>query len=140
RARGLRQRRDPRNLGRLRRRGRRPDREDRGPRARDRGPAGLMELGTDTKAVLLAAGIFFLWALLLGVWKYRQMATSPEGQSHPYVDIAHRAALLYSFAGVLLAVFVELSGWSEAVNLIAAFAVIGFMVMALSGYVYEGIR
>jgi hypothetical protein len=99
-----------------------------------------VELGTDTKAVLLAAGIFFLWALLLGVWKYRQMATSPEGHSHNYVDIAHRAALLYSFAGVLLAVFVELSGWSQTVNLIAAFAVIGFMAMALSGYMYEGVR
>src|SRR4029079_19511949 len=120
-------------------RGRRPDREDRGPRARDRGPAGLMELGTDTKAVLLAAGIFFLWALLLGVWKYRQMAASPEGQAHPYVDVAHRAALLYSFATLLVAVVVELSGWSEAVNLIAAFAVIAFFVGALAGYISHGL-
>jgi hypothetical protein len=32
-----------------------------------------VELGADTKAVLLAAAAMFLWALLLGVWKYRQM-------------------------------------------------------------------
>ena len=98
-----------------------------------------MELGGDTKAVLLAAGLIFLGALLLGVWKYRQMAANPEGLAHPYVDVAHRAALLYSFATLLIAVFVELSGWSTAVNLIAAFAVIAFFVGAVSGYVYNGI-
>src|SRR5690348_16923910 len=99
-----------------------------------------MELGGDTKAVLLAAGLIFIWALLLGVWKYRQMAASPEGRAHFYVDTAHRAALLYSFATLLLATFVELSGFSEAVNLIAAFAVIFFFVAAIAGYVTQGIR
>src|SRR3954452_9030813 len=98
-----------------------------------------MELGGDTKAVLLAAGLIFIAALLLGVWKYRQMAASPEGRAHPYVDIAHRAALLYSFATLLVATFVELSDWSEAVNLIAAFAVIGFFVAAIGGYIYHGL-
>ena len=91
-----------------------------------------MELAGDTKVVLLFAGLIFLWALLLGVWKYRGMATSPDGLAHPYVDTAHRAALLYSFATLLIAAFVELSGWSEAVDLIAAFALIVFFVLALS--------
>jgi hypothetical protein len=99
-----------------------------------------MELGSDTKAVLLAAGLIFIGALLLGVWKYRGMAASPEGLAHPYVDVAHRAALLYSFATLLIAVFVELSGWSTAVNLIAAFAVITFFVGAIVGYISHGIR
>ena len=99
-----------------------------------------MELGGDTKAVLLAAGLIFLGALVLGVWKYREMAANPDGLAHPYVDTAHRAALLYSFATLLIAVFVELSGWSTAVNLIAAFSVIAFFVGAISGYVYHGIR
>ena len=98
-----------------------------------------MELGGDTKAVLLAAGLIFLWALLLGVWKYRQMASSPEGLAHPYVDTAHRAALLYSFATLLIATFVELSGWSETVDAIAAFAVIAYFVAAIAGYVSHGI-
>jgi hypothetical protein len=97
-----------------------------------------MELGGDTKAVLLAAGLIFIGALLLGVWKYRGMATSPEGLAHPYVDVAHRAALLYSFATLLVAVFVELSGWSTAVNVIAAFAVIAFFVGAVAGYIWHG--
>ena len=99
-----------------------------------------MDLGSDTKAVLLAAGLIFIGALVLGAWKYRQMAASPDGVAHPYVDVAHRAALLYSFATLLIAVFVELSGWSTAVNLIAAFAVIAFFVGAISGYIYHGIH
>jgi hypothetical protein len=99
-----------------------------------------MELGGDTKAVLLTAGLIFIGALVLGIWKYRGMATSPEGLAHPYVDVAHRAALLYSFATLLIAVFVELSGWSTAVNLIAAFAVITFFVGAIVGYISHGIR
>jgi hypothetical protein len=99
-----------------------------------------MEIGSDTKAVILAAGLIFLWALLLGVWKYRQMATSEDALAHPYVDIAHRAALLYSFATLLLATFVELSGFSVAVNLIAAFVPIFFFVAAITGYSIHGAR
>ena len=99
-----------------------------------------MDLGADTRAVLLAAGLIFLWALLLGVVKYRQIAASPEAQAHPYIDVAHRAALLYSFATLLLAAFVELSGWSETVDVIAAFAVIAFFVAAIGGYLVHGIR
>jgi hypothetical protein len=97
-----------------------------------------VELGGDTKAVLLAAGLIFIWALLLGVWKYRQMAASPDGLAHPYVDTAHRAALLYSFATLLIATFVELSGFGEAVNLVAAFAVIAFFAAAIAGYTVHG--
>lgn len=66
----------------------------------------FVELADDTRVVLLAAGLIFLWALLLGVWKYRGMAASLEGLAHPYVDVAHRAALLYSFATLLIAAFV----------------------------------
>jgi len=99
-----------------------------------------MELGSDTKAVVLAAGLIFLWALLLGVWKYRQMAASEEALAHPYVDIAHRAALLYSFATLLLAAFVELSGFATAVNLLAAFVPIFFFAAAIVGYSVHGWR
>jgi hypothetical protein len=99
-----------------------------------------VDLGGDTRAVLFAAGLIFLLALLLGVWKYRQMSASPEGRAHPYVDTAHRAALLYSFATLLVATFVELSGFSSAVNLIAAFAVIGFFLAAIGAYIEHGLR
>lgn len=97
-----------------------------------------MEIGSDTKAVVLAAGLIFLWALLLGVWKYRQIVASEDAQAHPYVDIAHRAALMYSFATLLLAAFVELSGFATAVNLIAAFVPIFFFAAAIAGYTVHG--
>ena len=90
--------------------------------------------------MLLAAGLMFMAALLLGVWKYRQMATSETHLAHPYVDTAHRAALLYSFATLLVAVFVELSGWSELVDLIAAGVLYFFFVMAVVSYAIHGLR
>ena len=99
-----------------------------------------MELDGDTKAVLLLAAAMFLWALLLGVMKYRQILASPEGQAHPYTDIAHRAALLYSFALLLIATFVELSGWGTVVNLLAAGAMALFFFAAVFGYNVHGLR
>ena len=89
---------------------------------------------------VLASGLIFLWSLVLGIWKYRQMATSPDHVAHPYVDIAHRAALLYAFATMLLAVFVELSAWPTWVNLTAAAVVVAFFVLAIATYVAHGIR
>lgn len=96
------------------------------------------DLGIDTKLTLLAAGLIFLLALGLGVWKYQQMATADNHLAHPYVDIAHRAALLYSFATLLLAAFVELSGWPTWVNLTAAMVVVFFFVAAIASYIIHG--
>ena len=99
-----------------------------------------MQLGDDTTAVLAAAGLMFMWALALGVVKYRQMATSENALAHPYIDTAHRAALLYSFATLLVATFVELSSWSTLVNLIAAGAIIFFFAAAVVSYMVHGLR
>jgi hypothetical protein len=99
-----------------------------------------VDLGGDTKAVLLAAAAMFLWALLLGVVKYRQILASEEGLAHPYTDIAHRAALLYSFALLLIATFVELSGWGTVTNLLAATAMSIFFFASVAGYTYHGWR
>ncbi len=97
-------------------------------------------LGLDTKVTLLAAGLIFLLALVLGVWKYRQIMAADDHRAHPYVDIAHRAALLYSFATLLLAVFAELSAWPTWVNLTAAGVVIFFFVGAILTYIEHGAR
>lgn len=97
-------------------------------------------LGLDTRITLLAAGLIFLLALVLGVWKYRRIMTSADHRAHPYVDIAHRAALLYSFATLLIAVFVELSAWPSWVNLTAAGVVVFFFVGATLSYIEHGAR
>ncbi|OZF01656.1 hypothetical protein [Rhodococcoides fascians] len=96
-------------------------------------------LGIDTKILLLLAGLILLWALGLGVWKYRQMATSPTALAHPYVDIAHRAALMYSFATLILAALAEFSGFPTAVNLIAGLVVTFFFVAAIASYMVHGL-
>ena len=80
----------------------------------------------------------FLMALVLGVWKYKQMATSADHLAHPYVDTAHRAALLYSFATLLVAAFVEFSGWSQLVDLICAGILYFFFFGAVVGYALHG--
>lgn len=99
-----------------------------------------MELRSSTEVILLMAGLIFLGALVLGVLKYQQMATTENHLAHPYIDVAHRAGLLYSFATLLVAVFVELSAWSETVNLIAAGALVFFFVTVTIGYAVFGIR
>jgi hypothetical protein len=97
-------------------------------------------LGLDTTITLLAAGLIFLLALGLGVWKYRQIMVADDHRAHPYVDIAHRAALLYSFATLLVAVFVELSAWPGWVNLTAAMILVFFFVAAITEYIVHGLR
>jgi len=95
-------------------------------------------LALDTKITLLAAGLIFLLALVLGVWKYRQIILADDHRAHPYVDIAHRAALLYSFATLLIAVFVGLSAWPAWVNLAAAMVLVFFFVGAIAAYIVHG--
>ncbi len=97
-------------------------------------------LPIDVKITLLSAGLIFLLALVLGVWKYRQVLISPEHRAHPYVDIAHRAALLYSFAALLVAVFVQLSVWPAWVNLTAAMVLVFFFVFAILSYIVHGLK
>lgn len=103
-------------------------------------PLQLIEFGMDTRLVILAAGLMFLWALLLGVVKYRQILASPEGQAHPYTDIAHRAALLYAFALMLIAVFVQLSAWRMTIDLAAAGVLAFFFFAAVASYMGHGLR
>lgn len=99
-----------------------------------------MVLGTATGVTLFAAGLIFLLALILGIWKYRQMAAGPDHLAHPYVDIAHRAALMYSFSTLLVAVFVQLSAWPAWVNLTAAMVLVFFFVVAIAAYIQHGLR
>ncbi len=99
-----------------------------------------MVLGTATVITIFAAGLIFLLALILGMWKYRQMAVNPDHLAHPYVDIAHRAALLYSFSTLLVAVFVQLSAWPMWVNLTAAMVLVFFFVVAIAAYIQHGFR
>jgi hypothetical protein len=92
------------------------------------------------KLAVFASGAFFLTGLLTGVWKFRWMAIAPKHQAPPYVDIAHRAALMYSFACLVIAKFLEFSPFSETVNLASAGGPIAFFAIAVGTYVLLGHR
>lgn len=99
-----------------------------------------MVIGTPTALVLLVAGLLFLTALGLGVWKWQAMVGSPDGLAHPYIDIAHRSALLYAFATAMIAIFVELSSWPTVVDVVAVTVILVMFVITIANYVVHGIR
>ncbi|RLQ20846.1 hypothetical protein DWB85_15740 [Seongchinamella sediminis] len=94
---------------------------------------------TAYQLAVIAAGVFFLNGLLTGVWKYIQIANSEDGKAHPYVDIAHRASLLYSFAAILIANFVQISRLSDIVELVATGLLITYFALAILSYMVQGL-
>jgi len=91
------------------------------------------------KITLLSAGLFFLTGLLTGVLKYRQIMTSENAQAHPYIDVCHRASLLYAFAAILLLKFVEISRLPTTLELIAVCAILVYFASAILTYLVHGL-
>jgi hypothetical protein len=85
------------------------------------------------------AGIFFMVGLLTGAWKFSCMMKSKDFKAPYYVDIAHRAALLYSFAAILIAVFAYFSVFSRWVNVLATVAPLLFFAIAIVNYIKLGV-
>ena len=98
-------------------------------------PAALSSAQT---VCLLAAGLFLLAGLLSGVWKYWGILRSPEHRAPVYVDIAHRASLLYSFACLVMMKLVEYSPYSTTVQIAATTVPIFFFAVAVGSYVWHG--
>lgn len=88
---------------------------------------------------VISAGIFFMTGLLTGVWKYVAIARSDNATAPAYVDIAHRASLLYSFAALLLGQFAALSAYSAEVNYGAAAIPLALFAAAIGGYIVHGV-
>lgn len=93
----------------------------------------------EVKVALGFGGIFFLTGLLTGIWKYSHMSTSKKHEAPTYVNIAHRAALLYSFACGLLAGLMYFSVFSTTTHLIALFSLVIFFASAVIRYIQLGI-
>jgi hypothetical protein len=91
------------------------------------------------RLALLGSGGYFLAGLLSGIWKYRGIMRSPAGQAHPYVDILHRAALMYSFACLVVWKFTELSPLADGVELPAVIALVGYFGIAISTYLVHAL-
>lgn len=94
---------------------------------------------TETAWVIFFAGLIFVAAMALGVWKWQQSIASPDGTAHRYVNVAHNSALLYSFAtSAIIAPLVQFSGWPAAVNMVAASVVVGMFVVTIINYTRLG--
>lgn len=98
----------------------------------------LAEMESALVLSLLASGVFFMTGLLTGVWKYRHMWVSEDAEAPYYVNTAHRASLLYSFAALVLYHFAVYSPWSPTVNLVAVGAPVFFFGFAITTYVIHG--
>jgi hypothetical protein len=92
------------------------------------------------KISLLASGLFLLMGMLTGVLKYQRIMTSAEHRAPVYVDIAHRAAFLYSFAMLVIAKLLEYNPYSTKVQIGAVAAVLIFLVITILGYLSHGIK
>jgi hypothetical protein len=86
------------------------------------------------RIALLGSGVYFLIGLLTGVWKYREIMSSPTGQAHPYVDILHRASLMYAFASLVVWKFAELSPLGDRIELAAVIALEAYFGIAIATY------
>jgi hypothetical protein len=91
------------------------------------------------KISLLSSGLFLLAGMLIGILKYQRIMTSQEHRAPVYVDIAHRAAFLYSFAMLVIAKLLEFNPYSTKIQVGAVAAVLAFLTLTVLGYLRHGI-
>jgi L-asparagine transporter-like permease len=91
------------------------------------------------KISLLSSGLFLLAGMLIGIVKHQRMLSSPEHTAPAYIDIAHRAAFLYSFAMLVIAKLLEYSPYSETVQLVATGSILVFLTVTIFGYFSHGV-
>lgn len=96
-----------------------------------------------SQLALGASGAFFMTGLLCGAWKYAHIHLNAregsEAKAPVYVDIAHRAALMYAFACLVVERFVEASDLPAHVETGAVLAQVVFFALAVMTYVLHGV-
>lgn len=98
-----------------------------------------MEMNLAVRTAIIASG-FFLWVgMLTGVWKYLQIRKSERFRAHYYVDVAHRASLMYASACLILAVLAYFSAWNDGYDFIFVMGNIIFFAAAVLSYILHGI-
>jgi hypothetical protein len=90
------------------------------------------------KLLITAMSVYFLNALLTGVWKYRSMMRAPTHQAPFYVDIAHRASFQYAFACLVLIVLAYFCIWPPLVQVAAVASLLIFFTVSIATYVRLG--
>ena len=98
-----------------------------------------MEMSLAVKLAVIASGAYLWIGMLTGVWKYLQIARSPQARAHYYVDIAHRSSLLYAPASLILAVLAYYSVFSAWLNLLCVILNITFFSFSIGAYILHGV-
>ena len=88
---------------------------------------------------LLNSGLFLLFGMITGAWKHQKMLLSPQHQAPVYVDIAHRAGLMYSFASLVIWKLAEANTFPVAFTWYAVVAPVTFFWTATGTYLYLGV-
>ncbi|MBX7171702.1 MAG: hypothetical protein K1X72_12150 [Pyrinomonadaceae bacterium] len=90
------------------------------------------------KLAILFSGLFLLIGMLTGVWKYTTIMKSEHAKSSMYVDIAHRNALLFSFACVVIAKLMEFSPFSMTIQIIITAIPLFYFSLTTINQIKEG--
>jgi hypothetical protein len=88
---------------------------------------------------ITASGVFLLAGLITGVWKYLCIRSSDDATAPYYVDTAHRAALMYAFAALVIAEFTKLTGFSDLRNTWLVGIQMYFFANAILFYIIHGV-
>ena len=90
------------------------------------------------KISILFAGLYLLIGMLTGVWKYAAIMKSENHKSSMYIDIAHRNALLFSFACLVIAKLMEFSPFSLVVQLVITLIPLFYFSLTTINQIKEG--
>ncbi len=90
------------------------------------------------KIAILFAGLYLLIGMLTGVWKYAAIMKSENHKSSMYIDIAHRNALLFSFACLVIAKLMEFSPFSLVVQLVITLIPLFYFSLTTINQIKEG--
>ena len=90
------------------------------------------------KITILFAGLFLLIGMVTGVWKYATIMKSENHESSMYVDIAHRNALLFSFACIVIAKLMEFSPFSPTMQMVITAIPLFYFSLTTINQIKEG--
>jgi uncharacterized membrane protein YhdT len=92
------------------------------------------------KITLLFSGIYLLVGMLTGILKYQGMMKSEKHEAPVYIDIAHRASLLYSFAALVMAKLLEFSPFPLWLQLASTVVPLIYFTLAIASYIKLGLQ
>jgi hypothetical protein len=97
-------------------------------------------MNTAIKITLLFSSIYLLTGMLTGILKYQGMMKSEKHEAPVYIDIAHRASLLYSFAALVMAKLLEFSPFPLWLQIISTAIPLVYFTLAIASYIKLGLQ